>query len=239
MIILLVAAWVVWAFVVRRLLDNPRADALTGILLGIVRVYALSVHSLRAEGLRNVPRTRSPGALVVVCNHTAGVDPLLVQVLLPFEVRWMMGRDMRIPQLADFWEFAGVIDVNRTGRDVTSAKVALRHLDQGGVVGVFPEGRIARPRGVILPFHAGVGLLVARSGARVLPALIRGTPEARSAWGSLLRLSRSRVHFGPLMSFDGRTPAEITDELREWFRHESGWALSDGKHLASLRTGEA
>jgi 1-acyl-sn-glycerol-3-phosphate acyltransferase len=161
----------------------------------------------------------------VVCNHTAGVDPLLVQSACPFEVRWMMALDMRVTALEWFWEWADIIFVDRTGKDPVGARDALRHVREDGVLGVFPEGAIERPPRHILPFHPGAGMIIARTGAPVLPVIIEGTPQARAPWTSLRKSSYSKVTFGPIMRFDDRrySPAEVAQILQSWYIEHTGW----------------
>ena len=216
-LILFGVAWGVWAVCARTLCRGPRQDPVTGLAWWAIRAYARAVHRLRAEGLHNVPATRDAGPLVLVINHTAGVDPLLVQAFCPFFIRWMMGRDMRARGLGHVWEWADVIDVDRKGRDTTSARRAIRALRDGDIIGIFPEGRIERPRGTLLPFHPGVGMIVAASNAPVLPVFIRGTPDARTAWGSLLKRGHAVVRFGPLMPTTGLAPEEVSTSIRAWF----------------------
>jgi 1-acyl-sn-glycerol-3-phosphate acyltransferase len=169
-----------------------------------------------------VPLERDAGPLLVVCNHTAGVDPLLVQSACSFFVRWMMGKDMRLAWLRDVWDWLDIIDVDRKGRDTRAARVALRALRDRCVVGIFPEGRIERPRGRLLPFQPGLGLIVKSSGAPVLPVFIRGTPDAPTAWGSLSRRSSSVVRFGSLLRFESDDAGAITREIEAWFALQPG-----------------
>lgn len=210
-----------WAFFTRWVLDNPRGDPVAGLIFRGNELYVRWFHSLRVRGRGNVPRDGGP--LVVVCNHTAGIDPMLVQGVLPLEVRWVMGLDMMVPTFRWFWEWAGVIGVDRTGRDLAGTRASLRHLKAGGVLGVFPEGGIERPPHRLRDFHDGVGFLVARSHAPVLPIFIDGTPQVDPAWASLTRMSRSRLRIGEVMRFGGESPAEITAAIRGWFVRESGW----------------
>ncbi len=173
--------------------------------------------------------------LIVVANHTAGVDPLLIQAALDrMEPRWMMAEDMRHPALEWLWRFASIIFVDRAKPGHAGLNEAIGHLRSGGTLGLFPEGRIERPERTILPFQPGLGVLVRKTGARVLPVIVRGTPGGPTAWSSLLRRSRSSVEFLPVLDFAEagggkvRTPAaEITGELRETFRRHSGWPLND------------
>lgn len=217
-----------WALFCRWLLTNPRQEPLVGLIYRGMQAYVALLHRVRYEGLNHVPRGVSPGPLVVVCNHTAGIDPLLVQAACEFEVRWMMANDMRLPRFEPFWRFARIIGVDRQGRDTTSAREAIRHLKAGGVIGVFPEGGIERPPETLRPFFSGVGLIVSRSKAPVLPVWIRGTPQVDRAWESLWTQSAARVTFGPIMRPGaGEGPEEVTQAVRAWFRDVSGWPDTD------------
>lgn len=221
-----------WALVARRLLDNPREDVETGAFWHLCRGYVRLWHGLRVEGRERVPLARFPGPLVVVCNHTAGVDPLLVQSVAPFEIRWMMGKDMMAALLAGFWRWSGVIEVDRLGTDRRSAREALAHLKAGGVLGVFPEGRLERPSRHVLPFLPGVGLIVARSGARVLPFVVDGTPEVGPAWASLIKPSRSRVRVMEPIDYQGMDAGAIVEDLRRRYVAWTRWPRED--HPAPL-----
>jgi 1-acyl-sn-glycerol-3-phosphate acyltransferase len=238
-------AWVAWAAFVHALAritpredEQGRPDLWAGLAMLVVIVYARCVQRLRVEGREHVPRGRHVGPLVVVANHTAGVDPLLLQASVPFEIRWMMARDMQHDALSWLWEFTGVIGVTRLdaaenggrgageggrrGSDATAAREAIRHLRAGGVVGVFPEGRIVGG-GRVGEFLPGVGLLVSRSGAKVLQAIIDGTAQTESAWSSLLRPGRARVRFLPVREYRDAGAAEIAADLRSRLIAETGW----------------
>ncbi len=71
------------------------------------------------------------------------------------------------------------IPVERSGKELSATRAALRALQEGRVVGIFPEGRIERTR-ELMPFEAGVAMLASRSGADVYPAYLDGTQRAES-----------------------------------------------------------
>lgn len=208
---------------------STRGDVWTGLTLRALQIYARLLHRLRIEGAEHRPDRKKAGPLIVVANHTAGVDPLLVQAACRFEIRWIMAEDMRHPAGEPLWKLARVIFVDRREARSGGLRAAIRHIKEGGVVGVFPEGGIERPPRQIRPFQPGVGLLAQRSGARILPVVIDGTPGTASAWGSLLRPSRSRIRFlAPLdPKAEGLRSGEIADRLRELFIAETGWPANE------------
>lgn len=225
-LILLPALALAWALLVRWLMANPRADFEAGVLYRLVQAYAFVFQRLRVAGRENIPRGLHAGPLIVVANHTSGVDPFIIQAACDFEIRWMMGRDMAPPRLTPLFDWLGVIFVNRGSRDAAAARAALRHVHRGGVLGVFPEGYIERPPRRLLPFQGGIGLVVARSRAPVLPVVVEGTPFAATAFGSLLARGRCRLTFMPIIEYPTQSADEITADLGRRFAAWTGWPES-------------
>jgi 1-acyl-sn-glycerol-3-phosphate acyltransferase len=217
----------------RAVFNNPRGDFESGMLFVLSRAYVQAVHALRVRGRKRLaglgPEVGKTEPLIVVCNHTAGLDPMLVQVSCPFFIRWMMAQDMRASVLEWFWRFWQVIFVDRERRDSGGVRLALRHLQRGGVIGIFPEGALERPARQLLPFQAGAGLLIRKSGARVLTVTIEDTPQYDPAWASLWHFSRSRIHFREVIDYSGTdlSAQGIADDLRHRFANYLGWTTND------------
>jgi len=221
-----VVAWLAWAALCRWItVGTPRLDdAGIGALYRFIQLYARLVHGVG-------PTTQAAGAMpakgpvIIVCNHTAGIDPILVQATLSREIRWMMARDMMLPTFSTLWDWLRIIGVEtKEKRDTASVREALRHLTGGGVLGIFPEGGIERPARRLRPFMPGLGLIVAKSGSPVLPVFITDTPIRDRAWQSLWSPSHSTLQFGPLMTFPKESgPVEITKAVETWFLAASGW----------------
>jgi 1-acyl-sn-glycerol-3-phosphate acyltransferase len=224
----------------RRLENNPRGDIESGLAFLLGRLYARVFHNLRVHGAEHIPPGRDPGPIVVVANHTAGLDPILIQAVCPFPIRWIMASDMRAPALEWFWRWQRIIFVSRAdGASSLGLRSAIAHLRRGGVVGIFPEGGLERPSRHILPFHPGLGMLIRRTDARVLPVLVDDTPQVDPAWASLWKPSRSRVTFGPMLEVD-RTqgPAEIAERVRGHFIAWTGWPVNDHPVQVELESGK-
>lgn len=217
----------------RAIFDNPRGDFESGFALLAARAYVAAIHALRVRGRKRFvelgPEIGRSEPLIVVCNHTAGLDPVLVQAASPFYIRWLMAQDMRASVLEWFWTWWEVIFVDRERRDSGGLRTALRHLKEGGVIGIFPEGALERPSKQLLPFQPGAGLLIKKSGARVLTVTIEDTPQYDPAWASLWHMSRSRVHFREIIDYSGSRldAAGIADDLRHRFVNYLGWATNE------------
>lgn len=147
----------------------------------------------------------------------------------------MMMREMNQGITRWFTEYGRIILVERNGRDLASTREALRHLRRGGAIGIFAEGGIERPPGILRKFQSGVGFLVARSGATVVPAWISGTPKVKVAFQAVVQRSRAQIQFGPAMRFDDvRDAGEITRAIRDCIVQMSGWPCSDVDASESL-----
>ncbi len=249
------SAWLAFALLVRWIergsVRAPYDLLRAGALVRAMQLLARWVHRVRtvglAEALRTVESARRDGRpVLIVANHTAWIDPLLIQAVLPFEVRWVMGADMAQPRHMAFWNYARVILIDRRVNESGPLREAIRHLKSGGggfgsgavggggVVGIFPEGFIERPPRVILPFKEGVGLVISRSGALVLPVVIDGTPQVEPGHRALWTPSRSRLRFLPALDYTSRKgkagtwgAGEIAADLRRVFLDATGWPASE------------
>lgn len=230
-LILLVAALVGFGLICRAFLRNPREDVEGGLIWNTCRLYSFTFHRLRVRGREHIPRTRHPGALILVANHTSGVDPVLVASACPFEIRWIMAQDMRHPSGEWLWRWTRVIFVSREAPSAAGTREAIQHLREGGVIGVFPEGGIERPRGIVLPFLPGVGFLIKKTGAPVLPVVLEGTPDVEPAWHSLRTRSRSVLTFKRPIDYSTSTldAAAIAEDLRDRF---VAWVAGEEKEAA-------
>ena len=138
------------------------------------------------EGKENFPEG---GPLLVVGNHRAVMEAVLIAVYTPWQIEPLGASDVpheRFVQLA--LDTYGYIPVNRGHFDRRALLQALDVLDQGGIVAIFPEGGIwdaGRMRA-----QTGVAWLSYRANAPVLPIGFGGT---LGALGDALRLKRPRL----------------------------------------------
>ena len=208
--------------------SGPGQDPVLGVCWWLLKVYGRVIHRVKATGLEHVPQSPDVGPLVVVANHTGSVDPLLISRFCPFMISWMMGDDLMWPRMMPLWEKLRLIPVDRSGQSSIAFKSAIRKLRDDGVVGIFPEGRIALPRGEVRPFFEGVGGIIARGKADTLLVWIEGTPETSEILPSLFSPSHATVHFIEYIPYDGeRNPGVITERLRSKLLEASGWKSND------------
>ncbi len=246
-----ITAWTtLWMWLVPRTTRRVRAalDARIGDgpLVGMIDLmsccYCRWVHRVRFEGFDRLPETFRRGGAgggIVVANHTAGMDPMLVQTGIRRLIRWMMWADMMAPALDFAWKAGQVLPVRHGHEDSTTLRQAVRHVKGGGIIGLFPEGAIVRPPGELRPFQPGVGLLARLTRAPVLVLWIHDTPYAETAWGSLARRSRAVVEFVEVLDLSReKDPAVASEMLRDAIARRSDWPRNDESMLETAAATE-
>ena len=140
------------------------------------RLLFLITCRVRVVELAPVPRR---GMLIMASNHISHFDPPIMSGFFPRRLDWMaMGELFGTP----FWRRAftrlNCIPVDRGGGDRTSLRTALHRLEDGRVIGIFPEGGIRAGEYSILNGAAmkpGLAALSTMSGAPVIPCVLIGS----------------------------------------------------------------
>ncbi len=169
---------------------SPLVSAVRGINYFYTRVF----HRTQVVAPCRLP---ARGSAILVCNHTSGLDPLLLQSTTRRIIVWMMAREyFEIGALKWFFELVDAIPVDRSGKDLSATRGALRALQNGRILGVFPEGRIEETS-ELLPFQTGAALLARRANCPVYPAFLTGTQRRKEMVPAFSRSQRVTMTFGP------------------------------------------
>lgn len=149
--------------------------AIKGIIKWIVRgaIYLWCKIYYRAEiiGLENVPKD---GPLIFCGNHRTYLDPPLMVCTAKRDMRFLAKEELAQNPFLNFlgWAFEA-IHVKRDEKDVTAIKESLKALKNEQCIALFPEGtRNGLEKGEKL--KDGVAFFAVRSGAKVVPAGIKG-----------------------------------------------------------------
>jgi len=160
----------------------------------INRLYTRVYHTLDVRSPQRLPDS---GPAILICNHTSSLDPHLIQACCPRLITWMMAKEYyELPVLNTLLRILGVIPVTRSGRDMSATRAALRALENGQILGVFPEGKIETTRN-LLPFQTGAAMMAMKSGVPVFPAYLDGTQRGREMVPALLLPQHATIAFGP------------------------------------------
>ena len=177
-----------------------------------VRILLLLLTRCQLKGKENVP---SQGPLLIVSNHIALTDPIIIGAVIDRKVAFMAKEELfRFKFSRFFLRNLGAFPVYRGRMDVEALRQALQVLAEGKALVMFPEGRRSQNSQLQSAF-LGSALIALRGGALVLPIGISGTESIKGvAW--LLRRPRVAVNIGcpfSLPPVDGRLTKEKRAEL--------------------------
>ena len=180
-------------------ISHPESRPIIRLLQAIDICYARIYHRLTIASPCKLPRS---GPAILVSNHVSSLDPLLIQAASPRLITWMMAREYyELRGLNPIFRAIGAIPVQRSGRDLTATRAALRALNEGRILGVFPEGRIETSR-ELLPFQTGVALMAIKSRVPVYPVYIDGTQRGREMADAVLTRCTAWLAFGEAVALN-------------------------------------
>jgi len=183
--------------------------------------YAITRLLWRARVTGDLPVPPDQGA-VVVCNHRSSLDPSFIEIATNRVVHWMVAKEFCNHWiLGRFLRMAEVIPVGRGGYDTQGTKMAIRYSQTGGIVGIFPEGKINTTDSLLLPGRPGAAMIALKARVPVVPCHIEGAPYDGTPLGCLLMPAEVRVRFGQpmdLSEFYGREDErEVLQNLTKRF----------------------
>jgi len=123
------------------------------------------------------PENEPPdGNSYVVCmNHSSNWDPILIGACMHRPLRYMAKAELfKIPVLKSVVKLFGAFPVDRKTADVGSVKTAIHILEQGEVVGMYPQGtRVRKKHPAEVPPKSSTAAMVAyRAKTGILPVAI-------------------------------------------------------------------
>jgi 1-acyl-sn-glycerol-3-phosphate acyltransferase len=135
-------------------------------------------------------RMLQSGPVILASNHQSYLDPPLVGNACDRAIYFLARRSLlNVPVLGWLLPKLNVIPVNQEGVDRSALKGIINVLKQGECALVFPEGARTLDGG-LQPAQPGVGLIIARTLAPVVPVRIFGAHEALPRGGGF--------HFHPI-----------------------------------------
>ena len=160
--------------------------------------YWLGYHLSRLGGrlffhFRIIHRERmlQSGPVILAMNHQSYLDPSLAGTACDRAVYFLARRTLLdVPPLGWLLPKLNVIPVNQEAIDRSALKALIRVLKAGNAALVFPEGSRSVD-GNLQPTEAGLGLVIAKTLAPVVPMRIFGAHEALPRGGGGL-------HFVPI-----------------------------------------
>lgn len=174
------------------------------LLRFFLKIFFCTFLPVKVEGLENVP---AEGKVLILPNHTGILDMFMVGYRLPRLVHWMAKAELFNNKiLASIITYLGAYPVNRGAHDTAAARKTLELLEEGKMVGIFPQGTRAR-KGKPLPrAKSGAVKFAVETDTLVVPVAI---------WGNKRIFGKMYVKFGEAFKFP--QPAEGEKYTREQY----------------------
>ncbi|MBA4137710.1 MAG: AMP-dependent synthetase [Opitutus sp.] len=198
-------------------------------MIPLLRLLLRLVFRLRVEGEEAL---RGPGPMVLCPNHTSWLDWAFVLVCLGDD--WKFVASSTTAQAT--WIHRKMMINSRTFPVDNNSSYAVRgmaeHLERGGKLVIFPEGRISSTT-QLMRIYDGTAFLVHRTGAKVVTCYLRNA--VRVKWvrhkGWTRWFPRVSVHFSaplsPPAEFERFAHNVTRQKLTQWLRDQVMWQQFD------------
>ena len=174
------------------------------IIETILRPILMLVYRVRITGREHVPES---GPCVLAANHVSVLDGFFLGIAVTRQVRFMAKAELhRVPIVKQILEGAGAFPVERGADAGRAVAAAVKLLEHGDVVGVFPEGTSLpdEKRG----YKRGAARLALATGAPVIPVALIGTHLTLEPRTHRIRLPLVRIVIGEPLRVERQEPTE-------------------------------
>jgi len=182
------------------------------VLRALATVLFWILGPIRTKGRYRFPKD---GGVLILCNHLADVDPIVVQAACPRRIFFMAKHELfEMAVLGRFLRWYQAFPVRRGEPDRQALKQAIALLKAGQVVCLFPEGELSES-GDLLPILPGAALIIRQA---QVPAICLGVKNTNRVmpYGSYIPRPSFRTtpaQWGEPHSFDKQAP---TDDIVGW-----------------------
>ena len=175
----------------------------TSIFILFILLYILYPH--KVYGRKNIPKDIP---YLIYGNHTSMIDPVYIVTAFVSRNTYYMGKEelFKNPILSWYFNAIGGFPVKRGTADMAAIRQCVRHIKEGDIMVIFPEG--TRNKGDVnklQKFHNGASLVLFNSKVSALPVYIENKKNMRL-------FSFTRVHIGKLIDMNEYTSGKLTSE---------------------------
>jgi len=165
----------------------------------------LVLFSVRIEGQENLPEK---GPYIVAANHASFIDPIVGQIAVRDNISWVAKK-----AVYKKWFLRPIHYTFRSIPVNGAVDKAVDALEEGRVVGIFPEGTRSRD-GKLKEADVGVAVMALKSGCPVVPVGISGAYDAlRPGKVSLSFRSKVTTRIGKPFSFTKCSDEKINEPV--------------------------
>ncbi len=173
------------------------------------------------------------GAYIIAANHVSYLDPMILFSIFVRKTHrkifFLTKDDVTRPLGARLSNYLGMIPVELHGDKSKALDPAIQKLQEGNVIGIFPEGRRNTEKELQKGKTGAVRLALA-SGVPIIPTGFFGPPgwtKRETAKNYMLRGNEVAVKFGPPCDFSQHRNETVTHDLLTTLTRELMLKISD------------
>lgn len=183
---------------------NKEKNYLYRILRGICWLLLKILYRPIVIGKENIPKE---GPVIFAGNHINAIDPTIVMISTNRIVHYMAKDELFKGIHGLVFKQIGLIPVYRNKKNPAAVLQAERILENGGTVGIFPEGTRNRTQADLLPFKKGTIRIAQKTNTPIVPFALKGEYK-------LFRRGIT-LEFGKAINVNNIEKNEANEELRE------------------------
>src|SRR5579884_722784 len=174
------------------------------------------LYRVEVDGGERMP---SRGGALLAANHDSSLDPALLALASERPIRFLARAELWLPGIRRLLDALGGIPVRRGRVDRSALRRAMRALESGELVAIFPQGTTLgfKKR----EYQGGAARLALATGAPLVPVRLVGTADAFRVFPPRVGFPKLRVLVGePIHVARQRPTRALVDELTRRLERE-------------------
>lgn len=180
---------------------------------GLNRLFCRHYHRLHGDRIY-LPES---GPAIVVANHISGLDPLLLIAASSRPLRFIIASE-QYHRFGLTWLFraVGCIPVDRKGRPERAFRAALKALEQGEVVALFPHGAIHLDSDPPRRLKPGAIRLAQLANCPITPVRITGARAQGQVILPVFLPARAKIENFDILKCDGQEAKACLKQMQNY-----------------------
>lgn len=122
-------------------------------------------------GKENIPTS---GKCLLAGTHIYDFDPILIMASTKRNVYFIAKKELHDSKFGFIFKACGTIPVDRSKKNPNARIKAEEALNEGKIIGIFPEGTTKKKKGELLPFKYGAVSMAQKTNSKIIPFAIIG-----------------------------------------------------------------